>query len=80
MQKIFPPLVKVLYVEVFYYPRNPCACTLAHRQLVVFPKRTKQKVFLDVSTARFRYMTSFALASLCFPSRAIVTSLSDARA
>ncbi len=47
-EKIFPPLVKVLYVEVFYYPRNPCACTLVHRQLVVFPKRTKQKVFLDV--------------------------------
>ena len=32
------------------------------------------------SSARFRCVTSFALASLCFPSRAIVTSLSDTSA
>ena len=31
----------------------------------------------DFSSARFRCMTSFALTSLRFPSRAIVTSLSD---
>ena len=35
---------------------------------------------LPKSTARFRCMTSFALASLRFPSRAIVTSLSDTSA